>query len=206
MSTDSPTVAAAPASPPMSWKRSAYTVIALIPVIALLYFGLTTDPRNIASPLPGTVAPAFTLQRMDGGGAVSLAADSGSVVVLNFWASWCEPCRWEHPELIRVANEYTPRGVKFYGILDATDTKDGAAGFLRELGAVPYATLLPGRTHVGIDYGITGIPETFIIGRDGIVKYKKTGPWCPVNALACGVPGERQGNFAFVLDSILALQ
>ena len=180
-----------PTPAPMSWKRSAIATALVIPVVALLWYGLTTDPRTIRSPLPGKPAPAWDLERMDTRAPVSLSYDAGSVVVINFWASWCLPCRDEHPVLIEAANEYMPRGVKFYGILNR-DTESAAQAFLDELGPLPYPTLVQGKTHTGIDYGLTGTPETFVIDQKGIVAYKKTGPFADRREL--GV----------LLDSLLA--
>jgi cytochrome c biogenesis protein CcmG, thiol:disulfide interchange protein DsbE len=157
------------------WKRAAIGIAVVLPIVALLAFGLTTNPRNIKSPLPGRPAPDFSLERLEDGATVTLSKQRGSIVVINFWASWCLPCRGEHPELIRLANKYGPRGVQFYGILDG-DNESGARRFYSELGPVPYPTLLPGKSHTGIDYGLTGIPETFVIDPSGTVAYKKTGP------------------------------
>lgn len=160
----------------MNWKRVAITIALCIPVIGLFYFGLHTDPHRLISPLPGKEAPDFALERMDTGDTVALSAQRGSIVVLNFWASWCEPCRDEHPVLVEVANKYSPRGVKFFGLL-VDDTKQNAEKFLGQFGAFPYPTLLPGKSHTSVDYGDWGQPESFIVDRAGIVAYKKTGPW-----------------------------
>jgi cytochrome c biogenesis protein CcmG/thiol:disulfide interchange protein DsbE len=178
----------------MNWKRAVGGVLLIVPIVGLLYFGLKTDPRSHSTRLPGHPAPLFELSRMDDGGTVSLAAERGNIVVLNFWASWCLPCRDEHPELIRLANSYAARGVRFYGILDG-DTEAGARRFFDELGPVPYPTLLQGTSHTGIDYGLTGVPETFVIDREGVVAYKLAGPLNPATPVIRNV-----------LDSLLTVK
>ena len=105
----------------MRWRRATIGILAALPVIALFGFGMTRDPREIPSPLPGRLAPAFTLAVMataDGparadvtGDSVSLAERRGEVVVLNFWASWCLACRSEHRALSEIAELYRDRGV-----------------------------------------------------------------------------------------------
>jgi cytochrome c biogenesis protein CcmG/thiol:disulfide interchange protein DsbE len=155
-----------------------------IPVIALLGFGLTRDPREIPSPLPGRPAPPFTLEVLrpgDNGSALSLGDTvrledhRGQVVVLNFWASWCLACRDEHGALSRVATRYAGRGVRFYGVL-YQDTPASARAWVMEMGGQSYPSLLDPRSRTAISFGLYGVPETFFIARDGRVAYKHVGP------------------------------
>jgi cytochrome c biogenesis protein CcmG, thiol:disulfide interchange protein DsbE len=120
-------------------------------------------------------APAFTLDRLDGKGMISLAALRGKVVVLNFWASWCEPCKEESQVLERVWREYRDRGVVFVGI-DAKDAASEGRRFAKRYGITyPLAYDGPGQT-VG-RYGVTGFPETWFVGRDGrLVGERVQGP------------------------------
>jgi cytochrome c biogenesis protein CcmG/thiol:disulfide interchange protein DsbE len=159
----------------VNWKHAGYAGFAVVPVIAMLSYGLTHDPKAIPSPLPGKPAPAFTMVTLEKGDSVRFAPASGNVIVLNFWASWCLPCRDEHEALAVAARTYEPRGVQFYGVL-YNDTPDNARKYLEEMGGWGYETLLDPHTHVAIDYGIYGVPETFFIAKDGRVAYKHVGP------------------------------
>jgi cytochrome c biogenesis protein CcmG/thiol:disulfide interchange protein DsbE len=173
--------------------------VACVPIIALFYFGLHTDPREIESRMPGKPAPDFSLTNMADSSTVTLASMRGHYVVINFWASWCAPCRVEHNELVQTATAYSPRGVKFVGVLDG-DTPSGALRYFEQMGAVPYPTLLQTTSHTGIDYGLNGVPETFIVDPHGNIRYALKGAW--------GVPlkeGDAPPNLAMVLDSLMAV-
>lgn len=153
-----------------------------VPLIALFLRGLQVDSRYIPPALPGQVAPDFALERMPAGegeaaesGVVRLADHRGQVVVINFWASWCLPCRYEHPELVAAAETYGPRGVAFYGIL-YKDSPGNARRWLNELGGEVYPTLLDPGARTAIDYGLTGVPETVVIDQTGTVAFKYNGP------------------------------
>ena len=168
----------------MSWKRAGIAMMAVgIPLLALFAFGLRRgDPRLIPSPLVGLPAPDFALPvvALDGprpeggdftGDTVRLADARGDVVVLNFFASWCGPCRVEHRGLTRTASAYAGRGVRFYGIV-YNDTPAAVRGYVRQLGGQSYPALMDPGQLVAIDYGLVGVPETFFIGRDGTVRRK----------------------------------
>jgi len=170
----------------MNWKRAALAVLAIVPIVLLLAFGLTRDPNRIESPLPGHPAPDFTVEVMppspagdngwlEDGTTMRLADLRGHVVVLNFWASWCIPCRYEHPALTKVARVYQDRGVRFVGIL-YNDSPEAARRWLADLGGESYPTGLDPDSRTAIAYGLYGVPETFFIGRDGRVGYKHIGP------------------------------
>jgi cytochrome c biogenesis protein CcmG/thiol:disulfide interchange protein DsbE len=120
-------------------------------------------------------APAFTLERLDGKGEISLASYRGKAVVLNFWASWCEPCKEESEVLERAWQEYRDRGVVFVGI-DAMDAAGEARQFAERYGlSYPLVYDGPGET-VG-RYGVTGFPETWFVSRDGrLVGERVQGP------------------------------
>lgn len=175
----------------MNWKRASTATVVAIPIIALLGFGMTRDPKDIPSPLPGRAAPPFSLavfaegvgaQHRASGDTIRLAEHSGEVVVLNFWASWCLACRDEHATLSQVAEAYAGRGAKFYGVL-YNDVPANGTRWISEMGGQSYPSLEDPRTRTAIDYGLYGVPETFFIGRDGKVAYKYVGP-IPATVLA----------------------
>ena len=140
---------------------------------ALFAFGLGRDPSVIRSPLVGRRAPDFTLRTLDGSRTVRLSELRGQVVVLNFWASWCAACREEHPSLRAAWERYRDKGMVLVGI-DFQDRKQPALAFAREMGGDwPLVEDPGGRT--ALDYGVYGVPETFFIGRDGVVSYKRIG-------------------------------
>jgi cytochrome c biogenesis protein CcmG/thiol:disulfide interchange protein DsbE len=158
----------------MNWKRAFVGIGVGAPVVALLAWGLTQDPREVPSTMPGQAAPPFSLRTLDGADTVRLAELAGEVVVLNFWASWCIPCRAEHGQLTAVANAYRDRGVRFLGLV-WDDRPAAARAFLDELGEV-YPSLMDDGTKTAIDYGVYGVPETFVIDHVGKVRFKKVGP------------------------------
>jgi cytochrome c biogenesis protein CcmG/thiol:disulfide interchange protein DsbE len=168
----------------MSWRRSLTAAVVALSFVALLGFGLTRDPRAIPSPLPGRSAPHFRLAVLRPGDhppariredTATLSSLRGHVVVLNFWASWCLACRDEHAALSSVAREYAGRGVQFLGPV-YNDTPARAVQWIEAMGGQAYPSLLDPGSRTAIDYGLYGVPETFFIGRDGIVAYKHVGP------------------------------
>jgi cytochrome c biogenesis protein CcmG/thiol:disulfide interchange protein DsbE len=151
--------------------------LALFLVLAgFLARGLKLDPREVPSPLIGKPAPAFTLARLD---AVdqSVKRDDllGKVWVLNVWASWCAPCREEHPLLVEFARR---KLAPVYG-LNYKDTRANGQAFLRQLGNPYEVSLFDADGRVGIDFGVYGVPETFVIDAKGIVRLKHVGPLTP---------------------------
>jgi cytochrome c biogenesis protein CcmG/thiol:disulfide interchange protein DsbE len=145
-------------------------------ILAFLGVGLGLNPREVPSPLIGKPAPAFTLSRLDDASQqVSRDDLLGKVWMLNVWASWCGPCRDEHPLVNDIARRQL---VPVYG-LNYKDARPAAASWLANLGNPYRATLVDADGRVGIDYGVYGVPETFIIDRQGIVRFKHTGPLTP---------------------------
>lgn len=149
---------------------------AFVALAGFLAVGLQLNPREVPSPLVGKPAPAFqaaTLSRPE----VQIKRDDllGKVWMLNVWASWCAPCREEHPLVIDIARR---KLVPVYG-LNYKDQTQAARGWLANLGDPYTATLVDANGRVGIDYGVYGVPETFIIDRRGIIRYKHTGPLTP---------------------------
>jgi cytochrome c biogenesis protein CcmG/thiol:disulfide interchange protein DsbE len=156
----------------MNWRRSTIGFAIALPVIALLAYGLTRNPADIVSPLPGRPAPAFSLQVMDQDAELSLESLRGDVVVVNFWASWCIPCRAEHPLLATANRQWGSRGVRFLGIV-YNDSPRNARDWLNEMGGEEWPTLLDPGGRTAIAYGVYGVPETFIIDQNGVVVHKQ---------------------------------
>lgn len=159
----------------MNWRRSAWGLGLSIPFVALLAYGMTNDPRSIPSPLPGKPAPDFALQTLEGRDTVRLSDLRGDVVVINFWASWCMECRVEHADLSMAATMLREKGVHFFGLL-YNDTPANGRAWIREMGGQSYPALIDQGSRTAIDYGLYGVPETFIIDRNGVVAHKQIGP------------------------------
>ena len=142
-------------------------------MVGLLGYGLSLDPKKVPSPLIDKSAPEFSLKMLHAPGKTLSTGDLlGQVWVLNVWASWCVSCRAEHEVVTALADKNL---VTVVG-LNYKDKSEDAVRWLQQFGD-PYATSvvdLDGR--VGIDWGVYGVPETFVIGADGKVKYKHIGP------------------------------
>jgi cytochrome c biogenesis protein CcmG, thiol:disulfide interchange protein DsbE len=153
--------------------------IAIVAVlVALFWIGL--DPKRDKSVLPsalvGKPAPPVDLPGLaDGAPRLTLTQFKGQLVAVNFFASWCLPCRAEHPLLKQVTAEF---GVPVIGIA-WKDKPEASRAFLEELGDPYVATGNDHKGRTGIDFGITGVPETFLVGADGTVLYRLAGPLSP---------------------------
>ena len=119
-------------------------------------------------------APDFTLAKLDGDGELALESLRGKAVVLNFWASWCGPCKDETPLLQRSWKRWQDRGVVFVGV-DVKDFRGDARSFLRRFG-VTYPNVYDGKGSTVGRYGVTGFPETYFIDARGRVVYRIAGP------------------------------
>jgi cytochrome c biogenesis protein CcmG/thiol:disulfide interchange protein DsbE len=142
-------------------------------LVTFLWVGLSRDPREVPSPLIGKPAPAFRLAQLHAPGATLASEDlKGQVWLLNVWASWCVSCRVEHPLLVELAQQNI---VAVYG-LDYKDKPDDGRAWLAQHGDPYTASIVDRDGRVGIDYGVYGVPETFVIDKTGIVRYKQIGP------------------------------
>jgi cytochrome c biogenesis protein CcmG, thiol:disulfide interchange protein DsbE len=141
----------------------------------LLYIGLFQGPPSeLPSPLVGKPAPDFTLPALDSQAQQFSRAElgNGHSVIVNFWASWCTPCRLEHQALQQLA---TRKGITLYGI-DYKDKPENARAFLSELGN-PFGRIDQDQEgRVSIDWGVTGVPETFVIDSKGTIQVHYAGP------------------------------
>lgn len=154
-------------------KKALIPLGLFIVLVIFLAIGLTRDPHEIPSPFIGKPAPAFTAPRLDAPEQSFSSRDLlGQVWLLNTWASWCAACRQEHPILMDFAKTKT---VPIIGL----DYKDRDADGLKWLARFgnPYDLSVMDRDgRIGIDYGVYGVPETFLIDKTGVIRYKHIGP------------------------------
>lgn len=155
-----------------AWSRLLITLGIVVFFVWLLAYGFMRDPRYIQSPLIGRQAPDFTLKLFDGG-TLSLKELRGKVVLVNFWASWCPPCRAEAPALEAGWQKYKNKNVVFVGV-NIQDTEKDARAFIEEFG-ITYLNGWDLSRKVAVDYGVWGIPETFFLDWEGRITYKHVG-------------------------------
>jgi cytochrome c biogenesis protein CcmG, thiol:disulfide interchange protein DsbE len=142
-------------------------------LVVFLWMGLGRDPSIVPSPLIDKPAPAFKLTQLHNPNE-SLGVEDlkGKVWLLNVWASWCVSCREEHPILLQLAKS---KLLPVYG-LDYKDKPEQALQWLAQNGDPYTASVVDGDGRVGIDYGVYGVPETFLIDKAGVIRYKQIGP------------------------------
>ncbi|MGY2077652.1 TlpA family protein disulfide reductase [Blastococcus sp. SYSU DS0828] len=154
----------------------------LLLVPALLVGLVLTVPLALALDRPegapstaivGSPAPALAGATLDGG-HVDLADLRGSVVLVNVWASWCAPCREEMPLLVETARQWGPQGLRVVGI-DVNDDDDAAREFLAGVGGTPFPSVADPDGRLAVEWGTTGVPETFVVDRDGTVVARRVG-------------------------------
>ena len=149
---------------------------AFLALAVILAVGLKRDPREVPSPLIDKPAPKFSLARLDDANRVVRLEDlRGKPFILNVWASWCVACREEHPVLVEFAKK---RAVPIYG-LDYKDTRADAGAWLARFGNPYDVSLFDADGRVGIDFGVYGVPETFVIDGNGVIRMKHIGPITP---------------------------
>ena len=156
----------------MPWRRLAITLLIIAPILALLAFGFTRDARYITSPLIAKPATPFTVTTFNGD-KLTLNDLRGKAVFLNFWASWCLPCRAEARDLEAAWQKVKNKNMVFLGVA-LQDTDKNSLEFLKEFNV----TYLNGKDEsgkIGVDYGTWGIPESFFIDPQGRITYKHVG-------------------------------
>ena len=163
-----------PEAPETGPKRnlSTHLTIAIgLVLLALLTYGFVSS-RHGGRPQPGELAPDFSLTLMDGS-ELALSELQGQVVVLNFWASWCSPCRREAPAFQSVWESTKDQGVTFVGIT-YLDAKDASVAFIEEYG-ITYPNGVDEMGRISDDYGVAAVPETYVIDREGRVTWFQIG-------------------------------
>jgi cytochrome c biogenesis protein CcmG, thiol:disulfide interchange protein DsbE len=153
-------------------------LVIFLVLAAFLYVGLGLNPHEVPSPLINKPAPTFNLPQLDDPAKkFSPEEMKGKVWLLNVWASWCVSCKEEHPILMSLARQNI---VPIYG-LDYKDKREDAEMWLRN-GGNPYTVIAMDRDgRIGIDYGVYGVPETYVIDKQGVIRYKEIGPVTPQN-------------------------
>lgn len=143
-------------------------------LVLLLSVGLGKDPRQVPSPLVGRVAPAFSVPELKAvGEQVSPADMRGRVWLLNVWASWCVSCREEHALLLELAKDVPIIGLNY------KDQRVDARRWLEQAGDPYLRSAYDGDGRVGIEYGVYGVPETYVIDKQGVIRYKAVGEVTP---------------------------
>ncbi|HXZ54075.1 MAG TPA: DsbE family thiol:disulfide interchange protein [Burkholderiales bacterium] len=157
-------------------NRYAILIAVFVALLALLAVGLKLDPREVPSPLIGKPAPSFELPELHEAAKTFREKDMiGKVWLLNVWASWCVSCREEHPVLLDLA---ASGAVPIYG-LNYKDTREDGLAWLKGMGDPYKLSIFDADGKVGIDYGVYGVPETYVIDKAGIIRYKCIGPLTP---------------------------
>jgi cytochrome c biogenesis protein CcmG, thiol:disulfide interchange protein DsbE len=160
----------------MKMLRFLVPLALFVVLVGFLARGLSLDPREVPSPLIGKPAPGFALTRLDDEARVVRREDMlGKVWILNVWASWCAACRDEHPHLLDFART---KQAPLVG-LNYKDTRRDGLGWLARFGDPYDMSLFDADGRVGIDFGVYGVPETFVIDKQGVVRFKQIGPVTP---------------------------
>ena len=145
-------------------------------LVVFLAVGLRLDPKEVPSPLIDKPAPPFSgTQLHDPSKPLALADMKGQVWLFNVWASWCVACREEHPLLVELGKADV---VPIVG-LNYKDKRDDALGWLSRFGDPYTLSVTDPDGRIGIDYGVYGVPETYLIDRDGVIRFKQIGPVTP---------------------------
>ncbi|MBX5483229.1 MAG: TlpA family protein disulfide reductase [Myxococcaceae bacterium] len=158
------------------WGLTVGFVVLCLALLAVLAKGFGKDPHEVPFGMRGKPAPPFQLRDLTTGAPVSLEQFRGKPVVLNFWATWCGPCKQEHPVLTWAQREYGDQ-VVFLGLI-FEDTPENARRYLAENGT-PFPQLLDPNSLTAVAYGVAGVPETYFISKDGTILDKHVGPIWP---------------------------
>jgi len=181
----------------MPIRRLVITLLIIVPILALLAYGFTRDSRYITSPLIAKPAAPFTLTMFDSK-KVTLEDLRGKAVFLNFWASWCPPCREEAKDLEAAWQKIKDKNMVFVGVA-LQDTDENSREFLKEFN-VTYPNGKDESGKIAVDYGTWGIPESFFIDPRGRITYKHVGGIraalvvAKINEAANGIVSAQEGR------------
>ena len=148
-------------------------LLLFVVLVGFLAVGLNRDPHEVPSPLINKAAPAFEIAQLEQANKTfSPASMKGQVWILNVWASWCVACREEHPVLVELAKSQVAPVIG----LDYKDKREDALAMLSRQGNPYVLSAYDANGRVGIDYGVYGVPETYVIDRAGVIRFKHIGP------------------------------
>ncbi len=150
-------------------------VVGFLGLMSLFYKGLWGDPRSIPTILIGTKAPNFSGPEVGTGKLISLGEFQGKVVMVNFWASWCLECRYEHENLLAIQERFKENPDFVMLGINYQDEEKEAIRYLDVRGS-NFRHLRDLNGKISIDYGVYGVPETFVFNREGIIQFKYVGP------------------------------
>ncbi|CCG03953.1 TlpA family protein disulfide reductase [Blastococcus saxobsidens] len=164
-----------PPAPTRRWRRwvAALAFVVVVALAGALLAARLGDSAVTTSALIGQPAPPLVGDTLDGG-RFDLAGWEGQVVLVNLWASWCQPCRREHPLLIATAASLGPQGLRVVGI-DVHDDPDDARAFLAEFGGAAWPSIVDPEGTYAVEWGTFALPETYLVGRDGTIVAKVSG-------------------------------
>ena len=160
------------------WKSWQFwgVMLAIAGLTAVLAFGFTRNPKEVQSPLVNRPAPNFTVQEMNTGASLTLSELRGTPVLLNFWASWCAACRDEAVILESAHQRWGKDPSKFRVVgIAIQDTVENARKFAKRFGKTYFLALDNPQGDIALNYGVYGVPESFFIDAQGIIRYKKIG-------------------------------
>jgi cytochrome c biogenesis protein CcmG, thiol:disulfide interchange protein DsbE len=157
----------------MNWNRALIPALLVLPVLVILALGFGKDPHELPFAMKDKPAPSLQLATLDGG---SFAPPAGKPLVINFWSTWCVPCKVEHEVLQEGAKAWTDR-VQFVGVVYQDDAV-AAKTYLEKRGNA-YPQLLDPGSKIAIELGVSGVPETFFIDAGGVVRAKFAGALTP---------------------------
>ena len=155
------------------WPWVVVLIVIAAVVTAVLSVGFERDPTVVQSVLLDQPAPTLSGPTLDGG-SLDLRDYRGEVVLVNVWASWCAPCRREYPVLEQASRELAPHGLQVIGI-NTQDTAADAKAFLDELGGAYFPSVVDPDGRIAVEWGTFGVPETFVVDRDGRLRTRVIG-------------------------------
>ncbi|MEQ1565484.1 MAG: TlpA disulfide reductase family protein [Myxococcota bacterium] len=175
----------------VNWTILLGGLIVVLPLVVVLYSGFGKDPHYIPIATVGKQAHDFDLPDLDGN-PIRLSDYRGRPVVLNFWSTWCGPCKFEHPVLQNEPKNYPD--VAFLGAIYSDDTNAVRRFLANPRMRLPYPQIVDEQGRMALDYGVSGVPETYFINPDGRIVHKHVAPISPATLAACVALARQRGD------------